>query len=393
MIAYYGSAISGNISVTPEGYLICKNVPIARTGTQEYLPGELGMAGEEPVRVYRAEAEVFHPATMASFEGKPITCDHPPADVDVRNVSAFARGHLQNVRRGRDGERDLLIADLFITDPALAERIRSGELREVSCGYRCEYAADGAGRIFQRSIRGNHVAVVEAGRAGSRVAIRDSVPNMCRKGNGNMKRQRHASMLARAFSGWAKDADPDELATAVDELIEEQTADEDIPTDPVLAAINRLCEKIDALLAARVADDDPLDQLAGEVCGDADEPNLDEDPLTVPIEQDEDIEQQDEDIPAEPDSENAKAVMAAIGAVKPIIAALPPEQRLAASDAAARRIRAAIGRDARPRRNGYIAIARGTRRAATRDSRATDAGRLGREIMAKRNPHYRKGNA
>ena len=31
MLAYYGSSISGNMVRTPEGFLICRNVPIART--------------------------------------------------------------------------------------------------------------------------------------------------------------------------------------------------------------------------------------------------------------------------------------------------------------------------------------------------------------------------
>ena len=60
----------------------------------------------------------------------------------------------------------------FSTDPTLIERVRGG-LREISCGYRCRYA-EGPRGVEQRAIRGNHVAVVEAGRAGSRVAIRDA---------------------------------------------------------------------------------------------------------------------------------------------------------------------------------------------------------------------------
>ena len=40
---YYGTRLSENISRRePEGYLLCLNVPVARTGTQEYLPEELG---------------------------------------------------------------------------------------------------------------------------------------------------------------------------------------------------------------------------------------------------------------------------------------------------------------------------------------------------------------
>ncbi len=41
---YYGTRLSENISRRePEGYLLCLNVPVARTGTQEYLPEELGL--------------------------------------------------------------------------------------------------------------------------------------------------------------------------------------------------------------------------------------------------------------------------------------------------------------------------------------------------------------
>ena len=59
MLAYYGSVISENITETPEGFLICKNVPIARTGTQEYLPCEIGLPGEGLINVSRLESEVL----------------------------------------------------------------------------------------------------------------------------------------------------------------------------------------------------------------------------------------------------------------------------------------------------------------------------------------------
>ena len=40
--AYFGSRISDHILKTPEGFLICKDVPIARTGTQQYRGCEFG---------------------------------------------------------------------------------------------------------------------------------------------------------------------------------------------------------------------------------------------------------------------------------------------------------------------------------------------------------------
>ena len=81
---YYGTRLSENISRRePEGYLLCLNVPVARTGVQEYLPEELGITegGVGPpgmIPVYRPEEEVFSPETIASFEGMAVTNDHPP---------------------------------------------------------------------------------------------------------------------------------------------------------------------------------------------------------------------------------------------------------------------------------------------------------------------------
>lgn len=170
---YYGNRISENISRRePEGYLLCLNVPVARTGVQEYLPEELGVgAGSGMIPVYRPDEEVFAPETMASFEAVPVTNDHPADGVDLDNIRRFQAGHAQNVRRGSGEESDLLLADLVITDERLIEAILGGK-REISCGYTYELAEEN-GRYIQRKIRGNHIAVVEAGRAGARVSIKD----------------------------------------------------------------------------------------------------------------------------------------------------------------------------------------------------------------------------
>ncbi|MBR1560804.1 MAG: DUF2213 domain-containing protein, partial [Clostridia bacterium] len=223
MRAYYGSRLSPNQTETPEGFLICLNVPIARTGTQTYLRSELGFEDDPTglVDVIRTEEEVFSTATIASFEGKPATEDHPPVEVKPDNISAYDRGHVQNVHRGTGEESDLLIADLYITSPPLIEAIKSGRLREVSCGYDCEYRMDEQGRLYQCGIRGNHVAVVSAGRAGPRVAIKDSAEESntpTERGNKTMAKKTTNSLFSRMFAGWAKDADPQEVADAIEEI-------------------------------------------------------------------------------------------------------------------------------------------------------------------------------
>lgn len=100
-VAYYGSHISEHLVKTPEGYLICYEVPINRTGTQMYTAGELGLEGEpeRPVTVYRLEEDVFSPAALASLEGKDITRGHPAEMLAAENQASYSKGHLEHVRR------------------------------------------------------------------------------------------------------------------------------------------------------------------------------------------------------------------------------------------------------------------------------------------------------
>lgn len=206
-IAYYGTDISPNKTETIEGYLVCRNVPIARTGAQEYMARELMLDGdpERPVVVDRRPEDVFEPAVLASFEGKPVTDGHPPENVGPENYAAYSRGHVQNVRR----EGDYIVADLYINDKALASDIQNGVKREVSCGYTCNYVPDGPG-FRQERIRGNHVAVVPRGRAGHEVAIQDHAAEQAEKGLKRMKKETKEA-LYRFFGLAANDAAPEEL--------------------------------------------------------------------------------------------------------------------------------------------------------------------------------------
>ena len=70
----------GNVRTTADGYLVGE-AKVARTGIQEYLADELGLtdrAGDEIIRVYRPEGEVFSKDSLASYAFRPVTIDHPP---------------------------------------------------------------------------------------------------------------------------------------------------------------------------------------------------------------------------------------------------------------------------------------------------------------------------
>ena len=162
------------MALTPEGFLLCEGVPIARTGEQLYGPDEtpLKVGKDGLVHVQREEDEVFRPETMASFEGKDVVDEHPEEGVSPENWRELSVGHVQNVRRGTGVEDDYLLADFLIKDPDAIEAVRAGK-REVSCGYDCDYEQTGDGRGRQHNIIGNHVALVERGRCGPRCSIKD----------------------------------------------------------------------------------------------------------------------------------------------------------------------------------------------------------------------------
>lgn len=211
MITYYGYTISPNQIETGEGFLICRNVPIARTGDQAYLGSELGLTGMDagkPFTVRRPPEEVFSDAAIASFEGKPVTNNHPPGLIGPDDVEMYEKGHVEVVRKG-DGEWEgYLLGDIHIHSRELIEAVKNGK-REISCGYSCEYEKNVDGTYTQRKIRGNHIAVVERGRAGKRAAILDSKIERAAtaRKRGNMK---HNALL-RFFGIAAKDKSPEEI--------------------------------------------------------------------------------------------------------------------------------------------------------------------------------------
>jgi hypothetical protein len=169
-------AAAKRLEGTPQGYLWCRDVPLARTGTMEYGAHEVpipALPGNRSVIVERTEDEVFAPAAIDSFRGMPLTDDHPDDDVTVENWRHHNVGDIHNPRRGEGEHADCLVADLLVKDRDIIAMIRSGRKRQLSCGYDAKYVDVRPGYGRQTEIRGNHVSLVSAGRAGHRIAIRD----------------------------------------------------------------------------------------------------------------------------------------------------------------------------------------------------------------------------
>lgn len=415
-ICYYGDKLSPNMAKTPEGFLVCQNVPIARTGYQKYYAQELDENAEPNVvvNVYRSPDEVFSPATLASFEGKPVTNEHPSEDVTPENYAKYSKGHVQHVRVGKGDDSDKIMADLYITDPELMRLIQDGK-RDVSAGYYAEDKEDKNGRICQTHIRGNHIAVVDEGRAGRSVSIRDSKNR--KKGDVSMSRkQRVKNIIAR----YIKDATPEELDELIsdseeardalcdediveddDEIVENEDIvedddemiedDDDIDVgdidDEILEAFERLkeavarctsrrseaVEKDDLLEDEDIVEDDDAPLLEEEIVEDEDAPLLedediveDEDDLTENedvIESDDEIIEDDEDIDVIPTDE--------------------VEGRLAKNDSMLKRISRAVLtiRDPRDRRRVQNEIIRAT---SKRDSQMPGLMQLTKKMQGAR---------
>ncbi len=213
-------------SLTPEGFLLCEEVPVARTGEMLYGPGEVPV---EPgpdglIRISRTPDEVFRAETLASCIGKPVTLDHPDDFVTPANFAALGKGAMLNLRRGTGIEDDLLIADLLVTDQAAIKAVQDDGIEEVSLGYEADYEQVSPGRGVQRNIVVNHVALVERGRCGPRCAIGDKEPEDMKTKDSKPKGKRTwMDRLRTAF----KAQDAEALEEAIEEGKQAMDADPD----------------------------------------------------------------------------------------------------------------------------------------------------------------------
>lgn len=332
MISYYGYTISPNQIETGEGFLICRNVPIARTGEQEYLASEIGRVGRDIITVHRTEDEVFSEAALASFEGKPVTNDHLPELLNPDNVTSYIKGHAERIRKGSGEWEGYVIADLHIQDRDLIREVQNGK-REISCGYECEYMENEDGTYNQKNIRGNHIAVVTCGRAGKRAAILDldttkrkaEKPERktdMKKGFWNLFGQAAEGKSAEEISQLAMDT-----AGVMEEVAPVQQEEKKENTPAVVlddSAVDRIAEKVLEKLTERkkeeAKDSDPIEKTIAKLTGDE-----------AGVVKEEEEETRGEENTCGMDTAAAVGILKSM---RPVIAAIKDEEaRMAVSDA------------------------------------------------------------
>lgn len=424
MGAYFGSKLSPHIVKNPAGFLICKDVAIARTGTQQYLGREIGVSDRpnDIITVYRVEEEVFNPRAMASFEGCPFTEEHPMDFVQPNNSDALVKGTIVNVHRGTGNSRDLLLADIIIYGKQEIDFVESKEKREISCGYECEYVPYKDG-FKQVNIIGNHVALVSAGRAGQRVAIQDTAKvsldnkniERSKRMGYRIPRKSNVSDFVKAvgLKTLAADAEPEEVQEMVEGLVDEKHQAEkdaepiiiepEVEPDTHDEEISELKEQIqnvkDAIYAMldsdeeeveEVAEDEEtgveaLDELESEFISDED--MLEE--VQSVEEDDEDINEivEENDACDEDETEiTTDSILELARVIKPIIASVPDvNKRKKMSDSLAKVLRKHAKKASDSSSNSYAKMLN-----RTKDSEIEQNIDLGKEIAKKYNPHYKE---
>ncbi len=153
----------------PDGRLLVEGV-LTRSGVFEYRNAD-GTTRRE----YRPDAEVFKAAALATFQGVPVTNDHPHEMLSPDTATGVAVGAVVGELR-RDGA--LVVAPLSAWDAATISLMRAGKTA-LSCGYDVDLVNEPgtapSGEKYdaiQTNIRGNHLAVVERGRAGNLARVR-----------------------------------------------------------------------------------------------------------------------------------------------------------------------------------------------------------------------------
>ncbi|MDD4702542.1 MAG: DUF2213 domain-containing protein [Desulfovibrio sp.] len=219
------------------GFLHVQDNPVTREQVAVYygyeIPQceELGLDPQKEYRLYRPGSELAKAApTICRL---PLELMHN--DTDAENLpKAEIIGALGSDPRF-DGE--YLRVSLCVHDADAIRRIEDNELKELSLAYLYDLdmtpgqwqgqAYDG----IMRNLRGNHLALVDMGRAGPTVAVRDNAPKP-QTTEPKMSKKKTVSLsaglagrLLRLLKGrrMAQDADPGEIEAQEKALTEELT--------------------------------------------------------------------------------------------------------------------------------------------------------------------------
>jgi len=242
----------------------------------------LGLQEKKVYRLFRDPEELKLGAD--TFAGLPILSKHVPISADAPKPELVI-GAL-----GSDIQFDepYLTGDLTFWDGKAIAGIETKQVRELSCAYRYVPVMEGGnyqgqaydGRMTQ--IQGNHLALVEHGRAGSDVVVADSNPFKLNKGN-KMKMTKLGAAIAvavgaaypvlaadSAFAALVSQADKKSKKRILDGVLAMDTEIDTGKLGEIIDALTGLEEKAEGEEPEIANDDDVGEQIAALLDGKVD---------------------------------------------------------------------------------------------------------------------------
>lgn len=162
------------------GFLLVKACPISSFGIFQYSAAQVGLKEGDPnriVNVFRPEEAVSDPELSASLQEVPLINDHEMLSGFQGDDSATAPEDygIDGVLFGVGYAAPWLRGDVKIFTREMQADLNSGK-KDLSLGYTCDFLLqpgvfDGvAYEVVQTNMRGNHIALVDAGRVpGARI--------------------------------------------------------------------------------------------------------------------------------------------------------------------------------------------------------------------------------
>ena len=299
-------------SIDSNGFMRVANCPLTKEQVAPYLGREipnfrsLGLEPDRIYQVYRPASELSKPSTINSVKGIPLLLDHAPVSPDDLREDQLV-GSLGDAAKW-DGT--YLRCNLNILAKKAQDHIKDHSMRELSLSYAYTpviKAGSFKGKhydIVMKDIKANHLALVEAGRAGSDVRVCDSLPMELKKMDENTNVLEVLNKLLdevqkqnQSNAAAVGDSDPTEEDTSTEEAIfkddDEAAEDEEIAEDDDEAAVDSDEE---------VAEDDDE-----EVAEDDDEEVAEDDDEEVAEDEDPDEKAEDEDELAEDEDDEKYA--------------------------------------------------------------------------------------
>jgi hypothetical protein len=263
----YATRLSQNLARTAEGYLLCTNVILARSGIQQYKRSELGLDGPDTlVDVDRPIAEVTSKTFLASLIGKGVTLQHPSGGMlSAATHAQSAIGVILAARVGEETDSDgnvLILGDVIIHDPTAITLVETGQQRQLSVGYTFSPYEGPDGELEMRDLVANHLALVPRGRAGV-AEIVDAVPLPAapiEDYTAMMKRFHRVNPQeaapAPAPTVWAYD-DGDDISGLITKIASGEDEDEDtMNSESMSARLDRLCALLEKLIGSSKSAED-----------------------------------------------------------------------------------------------------------------------------------------